>query len=79
MEEISRRPLARTLRADADDIRALARPVRAATGPDVLSGSRLAESVDELIRFTESALRVVADRVDDFADEFIALEGQVEP
>ena len=41
--------LAAALERDADEIRALARPIDGATGPAVLSGGRLADSVDQLI------------------------------
>ena len=56
--------LAALLESDADEIRALVRPIRRATGPDVLAGGRLAESVEELIDLSDTELSAVAADLD---------------
>lgn len=66
--------LAALLRSDADEVRALVRPVRQATGPDVLAGGRLADSVDELIDLTAAELLSVAADLEAVAGRLRAVE-----
>ena len=66
--------LAARLERDADEIRALAGPVERATGPDVLSGGRLADSVDDLIDLSVAQLSEVAADLEAVAGRLRAVE-----
>lgn len=66
--------LAAALERDADEIRALARPIDGATGPGVLSGGRLADSVDEVIDLSIAQLSEAAAALDAVAGQLRAVE-----
>ena len=66
--------LAARLDQDADEIRALVGPVRAATGPGVLAGGRLADSVDELIEVSATAAADVAAELEAVAGALRAID-----
>lgn len=63
--------LADRLRRDAEELRALVPPVRAATGPDVVAGGRFAASIDELIEFSGVAIERRAQAIETVAAELV--------
>lgn len=52
---------------EADDLRSVLRPVTAATGPEVLAGGTLAESLDEFLDLACSVIEQVAKEWEDEA------------
>jgi len=66
--------LAAALERDADEIRALARPIDGATGPTVLAGGRLADSVDELIDLSVARLSEAAAALEAVAGQLRAVD-----
>ncbi len=66
--------LAAQLDRDADELRGLTRSIEQATGPNVLAGGRLTESVDELIGLTERELLLVSADLEAVAAQLRAVE-----